>query len=110
VDSGSGNILDRGSGIEKNLDPGSGINIPDPQHCFLFSDHDELVGVLICDNLTGAGEHGAGAGLLPGQGHPQGLPRHRVQEDLAPCRGLPQGRRLIASHGHMDNDSSRHLI
>jgi hypothetical protein len=23
-----------GSGIEKNQDPGSGINIPDPQHCF----------------------------------------------------------------------------
>jgi hypothetical protein len=24
-----------GSGIDKNQDPGSGINIPDPQHCIL---------------------------------------------------------------------------
>jgi hypothetical protein len=23
----------RGSGMGKNQDPGSGINIPDPQHC-----------------------------------------------------------------------------
>jgi hypothetical protein len=29
---GSG-IRDPGSGIGKNQDPGSGINIPDPQHC-----------------------------------------------------------------------------
>ncbi len=26
-------MLDRGSGMEKNQDPESGINIPDPQHC-----------------------------------------------------------------------------
>jgi hypothetical protein len=26
-------ILDPGSGMGKNQDPGSGINIPDPQHC-----------------------------------------------------------------------------
>ena len=26
-------IRDPGSGIGKNQDPGSGINIPDPQHC-----------------------------------------------------------------------------
>ncbi len=30
---GSG-IRDLGSGMGKNQDPGSGINIPDPQHCF----------------------------------------------------------------------------
>jgi hypothetical protein len=29
---GSG-IRDPGSGMDKNQDPGSGINIPDPQHC-----------------------------------------------------------------------------
>jgi hypothetical protein len=29
---GSG-IWDPGSGMSKNQDPGSGINIPDPQHC-----------------------------------------------------------------------------
>ncbi len=29
---GSG-IRDPGSGMSKNQDPGSGINIPDPQHC-----------------------------------------------------------------------------
>ncbi len=26
-------FLDPGSGMGKNQDPGSGINIPDPQHC-----------------------------------------------------------------------------
>jgi hypothetical protein len=26
-------IRDPGSGMGKNQDPGSGINIPDPQHC-----------------------------------------------------------------------------
>jgi hypothetical protein len=26
-------IRDPGSGMGKNPDPGSGINIPDPQHC-----------------------------------------------------------------------------
>jgi hypothetical protein len=26
-------FLDLGSGMGKNQDPGSGINIPDPQHC-----------------------------------------------------------------------------
>jgi hypothetical protein len=31
---GSG-IRDPGSGMGKNQDPGSGINIPDPQHWFL---------------------------------------------------------------------------
>jgi hypothetical protein len=30
---GSG-IRDPESGMGKNQDPGSGINIPDPQHCF----------------------------------------------------------------------------
>ncbi len=25
-------LLDPGSGMDKNQDPGSGINIPDPQH------------------------------------------------------------------------------
>jgi hypothetical protein len=30
---GSG-IRDPGSGMGKNQDPGSGINIPDPQHCY----------------------------------------------------------------------------
>jgi hypothetical protein len=34
LDPGSG-IRDRGSGMGKNQDPGSGINIPDPQHCLL---------------------------------------------------------------------------
>jgi hypothetical protein len=33
---GSG-IRDPGSGMGKNQDPGSGINIPDPQHYFLAS-------------------------------------------------------------------------
>jgi hypothetical protein len=28
-------IRDPGSGMGKNQDPGSGINIPDPQHCDL---------------------------------------------------------------------------
>jgi hypothetical protein len=31
---GSG-IRDPRSGMGKNQDPGSGINIPDPQHCFV---------------------------------------------------------------------------
>jgi hypothetical protein len=26
-------IRDQRSGMDKNQDPGSGINIPDPQHC-----------------------------------------------------------------------------
>jgi hypothetical protein len=28
-------LLDSGSGMDKNQDPGSGIKIPDPQHCYL---------------------------------------------------------------------------
>jgi hypothetical protein len=28
-------LLDLGSGMGKNQDPKSGINIPDPQHCLL---------------------------------------------------------------------------
>ncbi len=28
-------FLDPGSGMGKNQDPGSGINIPDPQHCLI---------------------------------------------------------------------------
>jgi hypothetical protein len=32
---GSG-IRDPGSGMSKNQDPGSGINIPDPQHCLNY--------------------------------------------------------------------------
>jgi hypothetical protein len=37
-DPGSGiwNLFDAVSGIEKNSDPGSGINIQDPQHCFFL--------------------------------------------------------------------------
>ncbi len=31
-------FLDPGSGMGKNQDPGSGINIPDPQHCLLDPD------------------------------------------------------------------------
>ncbi len=31
-------FLDPGSGMCKNQDPGSGINIPDPPHCFLDDD------------------------------------------------------------------------
>jgi hypothetical protein len=30
-------FLDPGSGMGKNQDPGSGINIPDPQHCHCSS-------------------------------------------------------------------------
>ncbi len=30
-------IRDPGSGMGKNQDPGSGINIPDPQHCEILS-------------------------------------------------------------------------
>jgi hypothetical protein len=35
ADPGSGNLFDPGFRIrdEKNSDPGSGMNIPDPQHC-----------------------------------------------------------------------------
>ena len=40
---GSG-IRDPGSGMGKNQDPGSGINIPDPQHWFC-----EVL-LLLCDN------------------------------------------------------------
>jgi hypothetical protein len=29
-------FLDPGSGMDKNQDPGSGINIPDPQHCMIL--------------------------------------------------------------------------
>jgi hypothetical protein len=29
-------FLDPGSGMDKNQDPGSGINIPDPQHWKTF--------------------------------------------------------------------------
>jgi hypothetical protein len=29
-------IRDPGSGMGKNQDPGSGINIPDPQHCIKY--------------------------------------------------------------------------
>jgi hypothetical protein len=53
LDPGSG-IRDPGSGMGKNQDPGSGINIPDPQHCFLHS-----------INCACAGE--AVEGQLPGQ-------------------------------------------
>jgi hypothetical protein len=35
-------FLDPGSGLGKNQDPGSGINIPDPQHCSL----DLILGLL----------------------------------------------------------------
>jgi hypothetical protein len=38
---GSG-IRDPGSGMGKNQDPGSGINIPDPQHCFCFSHENKV--------------------------------------------------------------------
>jgi hypothetical protein len=31
-------FLDPGSGMGKNQDPKSGINIPDPQHCYLDPD------------------------------------------------------------------------
>jgi hypothetical protein len=31
-------VLDPGSGMAKNQDPGSGINIPDPQHCYKLLD------------------------------------------------------------------------
>jgi hypothetical protein len=30
-------IRDPGSGMDKNQDPGSGKNIPDPQHCSIIS-------------------------------------------------------------------------
>jgi hypothetical protein len=36
LDPGSG-IRDPGSGMGKNQDLGSGINIPDPQHCLFLS-------------------------------------------------------------------------
>jgi hypothetical protein len=32
-------FLDPGSGMGKNQNPGSGINIPDPQHCCVFFDN-----------------------------------------------------------------------
>jgi hypothetical protein len=37
LDPGSG-IRDPRSGMGKNQDPGSGINIPDPQHWYLLAD------------------------------------------------------------------------
>jgi hypothetical protein len=33
-------IRDAGSGMGKNQDPGSGINILDPQHCFFVQEED----------------------------------------------------------------------
>jgi hypothetical protein len=42
---GSG-IRDPGSGMGKNQDPGSGINIPDPQHwkwCFILFSYKQVV-------------------------------------------------------------------
>jgi hypothetical protein len=45
---GSG-IRDPGSGMGKNQDPGSGINIPDPQHCMIVL---ELIRVLFGFNVT----------------------------------------------------------
>jgi hypothetical protein len=36
LDQGS-EIQDPGSGLGKNQDPGSGINIPDPLHCFIVN-------------------------------------------------------------------------
>jgi hypothetical protein len=44
---GSG-IRDPGSGMGKNQDPGSGINIPDPQHCMIVL---ELIRVLFGDMI-----------------------------------------------------------
>ncbi len=41
-------FLDPGSGMGKNQDPGSGINIPDPQHCL---DGSKLVSVALSDKL-----------------------------------------------------------
>jgi hypothetical protein len=36
-------FLDPGSGMGKNQDPGSGINIPDPPHChFSFANKDQI--------------------------------------------------------------------
>ncbi len=42
-------ILDPGSGMGKNQDPGSGTNILDPQHCFKLQEN-----ILVSNN----GRHG----------------------------------------------------
>ncbi len=42
-------IRDPGSGMGKNQDPGSGTNIPDPQHCFKLREN-----ILVSNN----GRHG----------------------------------------------------
>jgi hypothetical protein len=44
-------ILDPGAGIDKKQDPGSGINIRDPQHCFFLnklSPNSSLWGISNC--------------------------------------------------------------
>ncbi len=53
---------DPGSGMGKNQDPGSGINIPDPQHCIIPCDGVWMLITIYCrplmifrnDNLYGA--------------------------------------------------------
>jgi hypothetical protein len=51
LDPGSG-IRDPGSGMGENQDPGSGINIPDPQHCEKPSFSSSLNSLLqLFDNL-----------------------------------------------------------
>jgi hypothetical protein len=49
-------IGDPGSGMGKNQDPGSGINIPDPQHCLkdtfspIFLNNGEKLPFHLCEN------------------------------------------------------------
>jgi hypothetical protein len=45
-------IRDLGSGMGKNQDPGSGINIPDPQHWFLYNERLQQRGTLPVPSLT----------------------------------------------------------
>ncbi len=50
---GSG-IRDPGSGMGKNQDPGSGINIPDPQHCLQLKENLEKLLTLFREGAGGS--------------------------------------------------------
>ncbi len=68
-------FLDPGSGMAKNQDPGSGINIPDPQH---WSPH--LDGKEDCLSV-GAEREAAGVAVHAGAGDGQQLQQHGQEAD-----------------------------
>ncbi len=78
-------FLDPGSGMDKNQDPESGINIPDPQHCiltyaFLIRRHGEGGVAERAGSHPGERRHPDPAGVLPA--HTPGasfrIPAHRT--------------------------------